>query len=246
MTLLLAIFGIVGFIASLPFPPSFLFPLLFLCVAFFVFFIGLRTFLNAYNLCHSRGFLYENGYMVVKCAGEQIVASETIHWRDIAIIWHDVKRSTSSHRSSSGFSSKSTTITHTYTFQRWDGNFFGNVIGNNEGKMNNRVLGKHIEQMTLPYLIPQAISIYRRGFPVNFGPLVLHMGGIEYQGRFLPWSDFDCLNMNESYGTLSILQKGSPGFGGFKKPWATLPYIQVPNLAVLYHLILSITGSAHP
>jgi hypothetical protein len=70
--------------------------------------------------------------------------------------------------------------------------------------------------------------------------------GIEYQGRVLPWSDFDRLNMSNDYGTLSIPQKGSQRFLGFKKPWATLSYIQIPNLAVLHHLTLSITGSANP
>jgi hypothetical protein len=208
--------------------------------------IVFAIFLRIYRFRHSRNFLYEHGYMIVKCVGKQIVASEAIHWREIAIIWHRVNRSTSSSRSSSGSSSTRTTVTHIYTLQRWNGTLFGSSIGNHEGKTLSGGLGKHIEQMTLPYLLPQAISTYQQGLPVHFGPLTLHTGGIEYQGSSLPWFGFDHLSMSEDYGMLSLRQKGGQRFLGFKKPWATLSYIQVPNLAVLHHLILSITGSSHP
>src|SRR5438876_2387913 len=217
-------------------------PVFFSLIAFAMFLLGVMIIRHYYQLRHSQVFLYEYGYVAVKCGDEQIVASEAIHWRDIAIIWHRVKRSTS--RSSSG--SESTTITHIYTLQRLDGTLVGSSLGKNAETTLDSTLGRHIEQMTLPYLLPQAITIYQQGWPVHFGPLTLHAGGIEYQVKVLPWSDFDRLNMNESYGQLSILQKGGQQFLGYKKPWATLPYIQVPNLVVFQNLILSITGSAHP
>jgi len=160
---------------------------------------------------------------MVKYSGTQIVASEAIHWRDIAVIWQNVTRSTYSQGNPPYAST--TTITYSYSLQRRDGSLFRNHLI--EGKITDAKLGDHVEQMTLRYLFPEAVSTHQRGLPVPFGPLTIQPTGIEYQEQILPWYLFDSLKRGEE---LLITQKGQ------RMVWAKMSLAVIPNPALLHQL----------
>jgi hypothetical protein len=209
---------------------------------------------QTYQKRHSRRFLYTHGLVFVKCQDEQVITSEAIHWHEIATIWHEVRRR---RRSRSVM----------YTFQRSNGEIFGEREGKGVGDLwhraSKRTLGQYIEQETLPYLRPEAMRAYEQGQPVRFGPLRLQASGIYYQNNFLPWEFFERLIEDDSEGRLLILPKTGQTFFGGKMvwacvpstpnsrvaslhavwSWATVPFEQIPNLALFVHLVESLTGS---
>lgn len=206
---------------------------------------------------HSGKFLYTHGLLAMRYQDQQIRVSEAIHWRDIAIIWHDIKR---------GYRGRPF---HLYRLQRSDGSFFGQDVDKDcdQGNIHfgplDRSLGKHVERMVLPYLWPLILSAYEQGSPVEFGPLTLHANGIQSQSSFLPWSWFERLAEDNSEGQLFIIPKKGK-FAGLRRvwtrvpsvqgkevaylqpinPWAVVPYAQVPNLYLFLCLIQSITGNS--
>lgn len=210
-------------------------------------------FQSIYQNRHSRKSLYTHGLLAVRCQGQQIMASEAIHWRDIAIIWHDVKRS-----------NKGRSF-HSYRLQRSDKAFFGQDVdkGCDQALFLGRIdqnLGEHVERMVLPYLWPSVLSAYEQGSPVVFGPLTLYTNGIQSPASFLPWSWFERFIEDNSEGRLFIIPKKGR-FSGLKRvwayvpsvqgeegtslqpihPWAVVPYAQLPNLALFLRLIQFIT-----
>jgi len=199
--------------------------------------IGIFLWINPYPTRYSRGYLYENGLILVECLGKQIVGSEAIHWCEIATIWYWVTQQT--HR-------QSTTTTHHYRLQRKDNSIFGqnfwqngrNLITNNQGEISNGQLGTQVEQAVLRYLLPPALSAYKKGDPVSFGALLIEKAGIHYNGQFLPWSMFKQCKRKLMY--LSIQQKGK------WSAWAEISYKEIANLNVLCHLIARLTNTPLP
>jgi len=213
---------------------------------------------------HSGTFLYTHGLLAVRCQGQQIMASEVIHWRDIAIIWHNVKRGNRGESS------------HSYRLQRSDGAFFGQSVDKERKQVKasirgmyhgtvSRKLGEHIERMVHPYLWPLVLSTYEQGSPVEFGPLTLYTSGIQSPNSFLPWSGFERFAEDNFEGRLFIIPKKGR-FAGLKQfwayvppvqgeagaylqpihPWAVVPYAQIPNLALFLRLMESIRGNPSP
>lgn len=229
----------------------------------FVSVIFCLTYWTKYPYHHSRHFLYEHGLLLIICKHEQIIGSEAIHWRDIATIWH-----TFSYNSDADSKSES------YTLHHCNGDVFGSQTRDRKqkhsrlpfGHVNNSrypdsprsyayefdvALGKQIEQLTLPYLLPQAFSTYRQGFPVHFGPLTLHIGGIEYQDKLLPWHELGRSYLVESPSTdkapeaLYFLEKADQS--SWRRPyWAVVTCSEVPNFALLRWLIFSMLDAPYP
>jgi len=166
-----------------------------------------------------RSYLYEHGLVLAKCQQKQIVAAETIHWRDIAIIWHQII---------SQGTGVTPTITHLYSLQRRNGSIFGESLG--EEKITDAELGNRMERMALRYLFPEAVLTHQRGLPIPFGPLTIEPTGIKYEGQILPWHLFDSLEIDEK---LVIRQRE-------KGVWAKMSLAEIPNPALLreltYHL----------
>jgi hypothetical protein len=109
------------------------------------------------------------------------------------------------------------------------------------------VLGQLIEQQALPSLLPQALSTFQQGIPVCFGLLTLHLGGIEYQGKLLPWQKVQCIytpstKRRESQDTLCLLERGDHSSEP-RRDWAMVYSSQVPNFALLWRLVSSIAQS---
>lgn len=177
---------------------------------------------------HSRDFLYEQGWIRIKCKEEQIIRTHAINWRDIAIVWHVPINGDGG-------------ISHRYRLQDYHGNLLG---GSSHDVLDE--WPAYSEQMTLPYLFPQILSAYKQGASLSFGPLTLQKRGIEYNGKLLYWHDFGSLDLCDSSGKLSIYRRDK-GYIGFSRPtWAAIPCHLVPNVALLSSLIRSISGSPDP
>lgn len=213
--------------------------------------------LPIYQNRHSRRFLYTHGLVFVTCHDEQVLASEAIHWHEIATIWRKVNRSG---RSRSVMS---------YTFQRSNGEIFGDWTRRGVSHLwqttARQTLGSYIEQETLPYLRPEAMRAYEQSQSVSFGPLRLQASGISYQDNLLPWKFFERLIEDNSQGQLFILpKKGYTCFGGKMVwacvpstphsrhahlhplwSWATVPFEQIPNPALFVHFVQSLSGPDH-
>jgi hypothetical protein len=106
-------------------------------------------------------------------------------------------------------------------------------------------------KLSLPYLIPQTLATYQQGLPVRFGLLTLHLGGIEYQGKFLPWQNAQYCYIPQnnkrrsSEDTLQLLERRDEQ-PGRKRVEIRVCYSEVPNFAVLRHLISSMRESSPP
>jgi hypothetical protein len=237
------------------------------CITCFWIFAIASDLRKTYRNRYSQRLLYANGFMVVKCLDGRIAAVEAINWRDIAVIWRDVKR----YRQ--GESSRRVDV---YMLQYLNGEIFGKTVWENverllnsrvsnlESRVSNLSLGEHIEQMVQPYLWPGVIAAYKQGEPVAFGPLIVHTGGIEYQGNLLPWDFFGSLKEDKGQGRLLVMAKDDSQFVGVKRvwalvasernprvaytrplePWAVVAYAQIPNLALLQQLVQFVGGNA--
>lgn len=214
------------------------------------------SYWSNYPSHHSREFLYEHGFLLIACRNEYIIGSEAIHWSEVGAIWHHF-----SYNADAGLS------TENYTLQYADGSTFGNHIC--EPKRKQRLphhepywvgknafhhasmceyrfppeLGRQIESRVLPHLIPPAFATYQQALPVRFGLLTLHLGGIEYQGKLLPWHtlQYRSIPHNEQRTTadaLCFLEKGDqPSKRKRERQWAWVHSSDVPNFALLWHLV---------
>lgn len=257
---------IIIFKASGPWNFPFVFFALIICL--FIFSRVSLVFRPIHRDRHSRRFLYTHGLVVVKCQDEQIVASEATHWREITTIWHDV------HHVKSGRSSRHVHIYNfqrsdgSYFGARLDEAFASMRSPDTDTPSSQfrEPVGKEIERKTLPYLWPSVISAYERGLPARFGPLTIHTGGIQHQDHFLPWDSFERFIEDNTGGRLFILPKEGLDFSALKQvwacvpptptsriaylhplqSWATVPYAEIPNLALFLRLAESITGNSPP
>ena len=219
---------------------------------------------RGYPLRHSRQFLYEYGFLLIACRGKRIIGSDAIRWRNIGTIWHTFS-----------YNSDADSKSENYIIQDRDSTVFGSRIGKRLKEPSwlrqliqrlplshvkhsrhsapsrsprhkfDAELGKQVEQLALPYLLPQALTIFEQGLPVHFGPLALHTRGIEYQGKLLPWHEFDRSHLvyhpstDKEPATLSFRkQEDQPSRR--KKYWAVVSSPQIPNFVLLRPLILSI------
>jgi Starch/carbohydrate-binding module (family 53) len=214
------------------------------------------SYWSNYPFRHSREFLYEHGFLLIACRNEHIIGSEAIRWDEVRAIRYHF-----SYNSDAGSREES------YTLQYADESTFGNHVC--EPKRKQRLphhgpyavvknashdasmceyrfppeLGRQIESRVLPYLIPRAFATYQQGLPIRFGSLTLHLGGIEYEGKFLPWHNLQCrfISHNKQGTTtdaLRFLEKGDQQSKRKReRHWAWVHSSTVPNFAVLWHLV---------
>ncbi len=195
--------------------------------------VGVFCLRKRIRVRHSREFIYEYGLVMVDCYKDQLRASEAIHWREIAQIWHTVIC----------YSSKSgqTSTSHTYRFQRLDGSYLGDRVRSSGARSRARDfdqdMGPRIEWIASMYLLPQAEACYRLDLPVTFGPITVTAEGIVAQGIMLPWQQVKQVSLDESHGLFVIQRLGEKWW---HNPWARIAYKEIPNLAVLNALVQQI------
>ena len=195
------------------------------CLLLFGIVRGIRA---AYRTRHSRTLLYDDGLIWITCADEQITGSEAVHWRDIAVIWHEVTVTTSTTARSDGTTSTTRQVSHKYMLQRHDGSRVTNVVKDSK-------LGEIIEQGTLPYLLPPAQNAFYQGQPLTRGPLTLTTAGLQYNNKILPWQEFEKATIS-SEGTITLRKHGK------LFAWVSFSCNNVPNAAMLLALLMDIRG----
>jgi hypothetical protein len=252
--------------------PAAMFQLLSLLFSCWLFFVGPLGFLFVGPFClsvcllfswsywsnypfrHSQEFLYEHGFLLIACRNEHIIGSEAIHWSEVGAICYHFS-----------FNHDADSCTASYTLQYSDESTFGNHVC--EPKRKQKLphggpysvvknsshhaslchfppeLGRHIEDEVLRYLIPRALATYWQGLPVRFGLLTLHLGGIEYQGKFLPWHhvnvQYCSIPQNKrrlSDDALKFLERRDQQ-SRREWVWAWVHSSAVPNFAVLWSLV---------
>ena len=118
----------------------------------------LKAFLNR-NL---RVYVHEQGLVYLKRN-----SNEVIRWDQIAVVWHKVKKTTSTTRTTNPSTGYTTTTTstatyHSYIVQRADGAKV--VFDDTFSRL--RELGQTIERESARYLLSQAIAAFNAGHPV--------------------------------------------------------------------------------
>lgn len=92
-------------------------------------------------------------------------------------------------------------------------------------------LGQRIEQEVVRRLLPVATSLYDKGSIVSFNEITLDKQGVRVKQKSSPllWDDVEHIGINQR--VISMYKKGEYW------DWVTLPVADIPNAAVLRHLI---------
>ncbi|GHO98923.1 hypothetical protein KSF_089710 [Reticulibacter mediterranei] len=204
-----------------------LFALLFPGAGLFMIIRIVVGWINVYHRRNSSLLLYTYGLLFLQYQKQQLVASDVLHWQNVALIWHEVHQKSGPEETGA--------IIDIYKIQNKQGALFGG----NSFKFNMKKLGKIVEQETLPYLWPSTVDSYQRGHLVTFGTISLSLDGIHYAGQLLPWQAVKEVRCN---WVITIKQQSD----GMLSSWARVSDKDVPNIHLLYALLDFIRNQQGP
>jgi hypothetical protein len=195
--------------------------------------IGLGIIIKAYLNRNLRAHVYENGLLFRKRD-----RNDVIRWEQIAFVWHEVKKTTSTNTTtnySTGYTTttRSTRIDHSYIVQRVDGVKF--VFDNTFSRL--RELGKTIEQESARYLYPQAVVAYNAGHPLVFGKMSVSSTGLSDSRKTLSWNEVKSIKVDENNGAIAIRKQGK------WLNWSNISLSETPNIIVFEALVNGIAAS---
>jgi hypothetical protein len=195
--------------------------------------IGVVILVKAFLNRKLRVYVHAQGLVFLKRD-----SNEVIRWDQIAVVWHKVKKTTSTTQTrnpSTGYTTTTTSTNtyHSYIVQRTDGAKF--VFDHTFSRL--RELGKTIEQESARYLLPQTIAAFNAGQPVVFGKMYVNFSGVSDGKKTLPWSELKSIKVDENNGAIAIRKQGK------WLNWSNLSLSETPNVLVFETLVNSVVGS---
>jgi hypothetical protein len=120
-----------------------LWPVLFFLVGLLMCILSIVGAIDAYRKRGTSLLLYEYGLVRLHYHDKELVTSDAIHWKEVAVVWHEIDDSGND-------------PSHKYRLQRWDGTMFGGDTFRLDSQHAKPI--KVVEQETLRSLWPETID----------------------------------------------------------------------------------------